>query len=147
MDEAKLKHKLQLIERLHVGATTDGERMATSEARRRIQARLSELERTDPPVEYRFSLTDPWSRKLFLALLRRYDLRPYRYPRQRHTTVMVRVPERFLDETLWPEFEQLDQTLRAYLSDVTSRVIADAIHADDSEAAEVGEAARLPAGD
>jgi hypothetical protein len=30
-------------------------------------------------VEYQFSLADAWSRKVFVALLRRYDLEPYRH--------------------------------------------------------------------
>ena len=55
---------------------------------------------------FRFTLADTWSRKLFLSLLRRYDLKPYRYRGQRRTTVMVKVPKPFVHETLWPEFRQ-----------------------------------------
>ena len=84
-------------------------------------------------------MPDPWARKLFLALLRRYELRPYRYPRQRHTTVMVRVPRRFVDETLWPEHQALSESLRSYLNEVTERVISEAVHEDHSEAAETPE--------
>jgi hypothetical protein len=40
-------------------------------------------------VEFRFSLADQWSRHLLVALLRRYGIKPYRYSRQRRTTVMV----------------------------------------------------------
>jgi hypothetical protein len=80
MDEAKLREKLQKIEALFAGATTEGERGAAAEARRRVQQRLASVERLDPPIEYRFTLADGWSRKLFVALLRRYDLKPYRYP-------------------------------------------------------------------
>ena len=107
MDEATLRSKLERIEALFAGATTPGERVAAGEARRRILERLATLVREDPPVEYRFTLGDVYARKLFLALLRRYDLKPYRRRGQRHTTVMVRVPARFVDETLWPEFQQL----------------------------------------
>ncbi|HEY9607478.1 MAG TPA: hypothetical protein V6C85_38190 [Allocoleopsis sp.] len=38
--------------------------------------------------------------KLFLALLRRYGVEPYCYSRQKHTTVMARVPVSFANETL-----------------------------------------------
>ncbi|MFQ5412411.1 MAG: hypothetical protein ACE5EC_08925, partial [Phycisphaerae bacterium] len=72
--------------------------------------------------------------RLFVALLRRYGIQPFRYYRQRRTTVMARVPASFLDRTLWPEFHELNQTLRAYLDDVTNRVIAESLHADASEA-------------
>jgi hypothetical protein len=81
-----------------------------------------------------------------VALLRRYDLKPYRYPRQRHTTVMVRVSERFVNETLWPEFQQLSGTLRSYLMDVTTRVVAQVIHRDTSEAREEAEPKQLTPG-
>jgi hypothetical protein len=137
MDEADLRAKLERIEALFEGAATAGERVAAAEAKRRILARLDALARESPPIEYRFSLGDVWARKLFLALLRRYDLRPYRYPGQRYTTVMVKVPKRFVDETLWPEFQQLSATLTGYLDEVTERVVRQAVHQDSSEATEV----------
>ena len=111
--------------------------MAAAEARQRILARLRTVERESPPIEYRFRLGDVWARKLFVSLLRRYDLRPYRYSGQRYTTVMVRVPKRFVDETLWPEFEQLSATLRVYLDEITERVVREVLHGDSSEAEEV----------
>lgn len=89
-------------------------------------------------------MADMWSRRVFLALLRRYDIRPYRYKGQRHTTVMARVSKRFVDETLWPEFEALGSTLRSYLDEVTNRVVAEVIHADLSEAAVTDEPKQLP---
>lgn len=137
MDEATLRARLERIEALFSGATTPGERVAAGEARQRILDRLATLRRVDAPVEYRFTLADVYARKLFLTLLRRYDLTPYRRRGQRHTTVMVRVPARFVDETLWPEFQQLSATLRGYLDEVTERVIADVLHRDSSEAQEV----------
>ena len=135
-DEARLLEKLLRIEALHAGATTAGERSAAAEAKRRILERLTELRQSDPPVEYRFVLDNAWSRRLFLALLRRYGLRPYRYPRQRANTVMVRVPRSFVS-TLWPEFVALDEALREHLDAVAQRVIGQAIAGDTSEAEEV----------
>ena len=137
MDEAKLREKLSRIEALFAGATTEGERVAAAEARRRIQLRLQAVERSDPPVEYRFTLADPWSRKLFLALLRRYELKPYRYRGQRRTTIMVKVPKPFVNETLWPEYVQISTVMRAYLDEVSDRILASVIHGDSSEATEV----------
>jgi hypothetical protein len=137
MDEARLRAKLERIEALFAGAATTGERMAAAEARQRILARLHAVERESPPVEYRFRLGDVWARKLFLSLLRRYDLKPYRYRGQRYTTVTVKVSKRFVDETLWPEFQQLSATLRGYLDEVTERVVHEVLHGDSSEAEEV----------
>ena len=132
-DERRLIEKLLRIEALFARPGTEGEKAAAADAAGRIRARLKDLAQSDPPVEYRFSVADPWSRKLLHALLRRYGVGPYRYRSQRRTTVMARVSRRFVDETLWPEFLELDRTLRAYLSDVTERVIADAICPDARE--------------
>jgi hypothetical protein len=137
VDEAKLIEKLRRIEALHAGATTDGERIAAAEAKKRILARLGELQRADPPIEHQFMLRDPWSRQAFNALLRRYGLRPFRYPRQHKQTVMVKVSKRFVDETLWPQFQAINRALQVYLHEVTERVIRQALDASSSEADEV----------
>ena len=42
-----------------------------------------------------------------------------------------------IEQVLWPEFQQLDEALRRYLSEVTTRIIRDQMHKDVSEAAEV----------
>lgn len=144
MDEAKLIEKLRLIEALFAGATTEGEQVAAEHARQRILKRLRSMEVEDPPVEYRFSMGDMWTRRVFVALLRRYGLRPYRYRRQRYTTVMVKVSKRFVDETLWPQFESLSETLREYLSEVTDRVVVQVINDDLSEAPVINERQALP---
>jgi hypothetical protein len=80
------------IEALFAGATTPGERLAAEAALARIKGRLADAQRTAAAIELQFSIADPWSRQLFLALARRYGLRPYRYPRQRRATVMLQAP-------------------------------------------------------
>ncbi len=134
MDERQLIEKLRRVEALFEGPGTAGEQEAAGSALDRLRARLEELQKHDPAIEYRFSLADMWSRRLFVALLRRYGIRPYRYSGQRYTTVMARVPRRFVDETLWPEYTELNEVLRAYLEDTTERVIRQGIHEDSSEA-------------
>jgi len=142
--ESHLREKLRKIEALFLGAGTAGERLAAEAALERVRAKLKEIERQDPPVEMQFSLPDQWSRHLFMALCRRYGLKPYRYRRQRRTTLMVRAPRHFVETVLWPEFSDLDNDLRAYLQEVTLKVIREEVYADTSEAAEVPEA--LPPG-
>jgi hypothetical protein len=146
MDEARLIERLRGIEALHAGAKTPGERIAAERGRERILERLHALGESDPPSEFQFSMSDMWARKVFIALLRRYGLRPYRYRRQRRTTVMVRVPERFLDQTLWPEFEEISKTLHSFLEETTERVISQVLHQDGSEAEVVAEPRRLETG-
>lgn len=146
MDEVALVEKLARIEALFAGATTEGERVAAAEARRRIQERLEATRKTDPPVEFKFTLADTWSRRVFVALCRRYGLKPYRYRGQRRTTVMVRVPARFVNETVWPEYQQINETLQSYLGEVTERVVREVLQADSSEADEVPEPHKLGPG-
>ncbi len=134
MDESTLIDKLRRIETLFAGATTPGEKDAADRARQRILERLAQSKKVQPAVEYHFSMKDMWSRKVFVALLRRYDITPYRYKRQRHTTVMARVPSTFVDETLWPEFQEFSDILQRYLSDVTERVVSEVLHEDSSDA-------------
>lgn len=136
MDEAQLREKLRKIEALFAGAGTAGERMAAEAALERLRARLAETQKRDQPIEMQFSIADQWSRRLFLALCRRYGLKPYRKPRQRSTSVMLRVPKGFVDQVLWPEFQELNVALVHYLDQVTLRVIQASIHNDVSEATE-----------
>lgn len=142
--EAALREKLRKIEALFAGAGTSGERIAAEAALGRVQARLNELGLRDLPVEMQFSLPDQWSRRLFVALCRRYELKPYRLYRQRLTTVMLHVPRSFIDQVLWPEFQELNKALRQYLDEVTTRVIRDEVHGDTSEAAEMRPALPSP---
>lgn len=133
MDEiAKLIETLRRVEALYEGATTPGERVAAGFARERLDARLKEM-LEDKPTEMQFSLQNHWSRKLFVALARKYELEPYRYYRQRHTTVMLRISRRFCEEVLWPEFVKLDKILVKHLNEITDRVVREAIHNDASE--------------
>ena len=74
--EGTLLEKLRKIEALHAGTTVDGEREAARRAAERIRARLEELRGREQDAEMVYSLPDPWKRKLFCALCRRYGLKP-----------------------------------------------------------------------
>jgi hypothetical protein len=143
MTEQELVEKLEKIERLFAGATSDGEREAAAQARDRVRSRLAASGTTGDEIEYKFSLADVWSRRLLLALMRRYGIRPYRYRGQRRTTVMARVSESFVERILWPEYNELNRVLTEYLSEVTERIVRDHIFADTSEAEEEEEMFRL----
>jgi|688.fasta_scaffold171090_2 hypothetical protein len=143
--EQQLVERLRRIEALHARAASEGEREAAQRARDRIQARLQELEAEEPPIEVRFTLADQWSRHLFVALLRRYGIAPYRYRGQRRTTVMARLNRRFVNDTLWPEFLELQSTLAAYFDTLTDRIIEQALEVDAGEAEERNQSApQLP---
>jgi hypothetical protein len=132
-EEQQLIAKLRKIETLFARPGTEGERRAAEDASNRIRARLTALEEIEPAVEFRFSVADAWSRSLFIAVLRRHGLRPYRYHGQRRTTVMVSVVKSYVDATLWPEFLQLQTVLHEHFEAITKRVIAQAIGTEDGD--------------
>jgi len=142
--DARLRDKLRKVEALFAGAGTEGERLAAEAALQRVRARLAEIGRSEQPTEIQFSVPDTWSRHLFLALCRRYGISPYRYPRQRRSTIVVRTPRRFVDDVLWPEFKEVDAELRAYLEEVTQRMIREEVFSDTSDAPEVAQSALPP---
>jgi len=138
-DIDRLREKLRKVEALFAGASTKGEQMAAGEAIERIKKRLAESGHAQKPVEFRIALADGWSRRLFVALCRRYGLQPYRKRGQRHTTVMIRVPESFVNDVLWPEFQQLNAALREYLDAATNKIIREEVYKDAGEAPEDNE--------
>jgi len=145
MTEQELVQKLEKIERLYTGATSDGERGAAANARDRMRAKLKKMQQDTPEqcVEYQFSMKDMWTRKLFTSLLRSYGISPYRHRRQRYTTVMAKVSKTFVDETLWPEYQALSKVLNEYVSNITEKVIHDHIFKDVSEASVMDEPKQL----
>jgi hypothetical protein len=117
--EDQLRDRLRKIQALFEGATTIGATAAT-----------------EPPVEFQFSIPDPWQRRLFSALCRRYGLRPFRYKRQRLTTIVVSAPRSFVNGTLWPEYQELRAALNSYLNEATERIIREEVYGDAAEASE-----------
>src|ERR1043166_5661714 len=126
-DRQKLLETLRKIEALHAGAATPGERDAAASARERIRARLMSVAQQERSEEFRFSMDNPWSRKIFIALLRRYGIDPYRYSRQRRNTVMARLPRSFVEQTLMPEFEEMNRALFDHLERITDEIISEEI--------------------
>lgn len=135
MDFQQLLEKLHRIEALHAHASTEGEREAAAEAQKRLKERLAGT--PDERVqEYKFSLADTWSQRLFMALCRKHGLSPYRYRGQRRTTVMVRSAESFVNEHLWPEYQGMAQLLQEHLDELTTRVISEVLKTEDVDASE-----------
>jgi hypothetical protein len=142
-EESALKEKLRKIEALFAGAATAGERAAAGAAADRIRARLRDSQGRERAVEIRFSLPDPWSRRLFIALCRRYGLRPFRHARMHRQSVVVNAPQSFIHQVLWPEFTEINGALTDYLADITDDVIRAEVYREAGEAEEVAEPARL----
>ena len=138
-----LRDKLRKIEALFAGAATPGEKAAAGAAAERIRERLGKAAGAEKSVELKFSIPDVWSRQLFIALCRRYGLRPYRHPRMHRQSIMLQAPQRFMEQVLWPEFRELNAALIAYLSEITEKVIREEVHKETGEAEEIDEPTRI----
>ncbi len=146
MTEQQLRERLRKIAALFEGAKTQGEREAAAAAMARVKEALKTAQPgpeprahyfyEEPLVEMQFSLPDPWQRRLLSALCRRHGLTPFRYKRQRLTTLMVRVKRSQMDYVIWPEYCQLRDALDEYLSEATNRIIREEVYGDVSEAGE-----------
>lgn len=142
--ENEIRDKLAKLEALFARGATAGERAAAGAARDRLQARLGlDLDDSEEPeTEMQYSLPDVWSVRVFVALCRKHGIRPYRYPRQRRTTVMVRVRQSNFEQSVGEEFRMLHRELTAYFSEMVDHLIADAMKSDGDD--ETLEQRRLP---
>jgi hypothetical protein len=51
-------------------------------------------------------------------------------------TVVVRAPRSFVEQVLWPEFQDLSAALSDYLAEITARLIREEIHGETTDAEE-----------
>ena len=124
-EDSDLRAKLAKLEALFRRAGSPGEKSAAGAAMERLQARLEGTGgKREAEIELQHSLPDLWCVELFCAVCRKHGVRPYRYRRQRRTTVMVRVREREFYSEAWPEYCRLHAELSAYFGDVTDHLIS-----------------------
>jgi len=95
----------------------------------KVQKDLIEFE--EPDVEVKFSLEDSYTIKLFIALARKHGFRPYRYPRQKRSTIMLKGKQSYIDQKLWPEFTVLSDELDFMLDQITNEVIITTLKQSD----------------
>jgi hypothetical protein len=84
-------------------------------------------------IEMKFSFPDTWAVRLFVAVCRKHGVKPYRYPRQRRTTVMVRAPPERFDAEIWREFSALHTELNVYFGETVDHLIHSAMHSDGDD--------------
>lgn len=58
--------------------------------------------------------------KLLMALCSKYGIKPYRYPRQKVTTVTVKINKGFLDRVLWKEYLDYSVLLDRLFDEITA---------------------------
>lgn len=127
-----LLERIRKIESLIYGAATEGEKNAAISAKERILNKYPELEIHKNPKEYALYTQGNWHKKLLLAICRKYGVKPYRYHRQKYTTVMVRINEDFLNKILWKEYLEYSEHLEKLVSEITDDLI-DKIHKYEEE--------------
>jgi hypothetical protein len=114
-----LPDKLIKIHALIERASSEGERRAAILAKERIMKRQKQY-----PIEFRVTLHSIWQKRLFVGLCKKYDLKTYRYPRQKHTTTMVKISPSLMDECLWPEYIRFSSILQDLIEDVLNSVLS-----------------------
>ena len=128
-----IRAKLEKLEALFARGATEGERAAAGAALDRLNSRLG-AGAQEEEIEFQYSLPDAWAVRIFVALCRKHGVKPYRYPRQRRTTVMVQVQKTAFEQTVLAEFTTLHAELVAYFKDTVDHLIADAMKSDGDDA-------------
>jgi len=135
LDEKRIIEKLLKIQALYEKAASEGEKNAALAAMQRVTEQLKTAQSVTQE-EFKFSFNNPWSRRLFISLLRKHNIRPYRKPRQKGTTVMAVMTSEYCDKILWPEFLALDKELIGFINQATDEIIRKAVNPDISEPCE-----------
>ena len=129
-----IRDKLAKLEALFARGATAGERAAAGAALGRMQARLDAIGRkAEPDVELQYILPDAWAVRVFVALCRKHGVTPYRYPRQRRTTVMVRANKGDFERKIASEFRMLHRELTRYFDEMVNHLIADVMKSDGND--------------
>jgi hypothetical protein len=128
-----LLERIKKIEALIIGASTDGEKDAAISAKERILEKHPHLEIHKNPKEYSLRTHGEWSKKLLLAICRKYGVKPYRYKRQKYTTIMVNINEDFLNEILWKEYQEYSKHLDKLIEEITDDLISKIYKHEDED--------------
>jgi len=126
-----IRERLTKLEALFARGATAGERAAAGAALERMQARLEK--EGEAEIEVKYSLPDVWSVRLFVAICRKHGVQPFRYRRQRRTTVMVRIRKSEFERTVAAEFHALHQELANYFAEMVDHLISDVMKSDGDD--------------
>jgi len=132
-DHGDIRERLAKLEALFARGATEGERAAAGAALERLQARRDSGQSDEPEIELQYSLPDVWAVRLFVALCRKHGVTPYRYPRQRRTTVMVRVRQSAFEQTIAAEFQTLHKELTRYFNEMVDHLIDNVMQSDGDD--------------
>ena len=123
-EQNDLLKKIAKIEALIEGTDNLSEKDAARAARERLKDRLTPDLTPAEIIEFKMLTPDTWHAELLKAICRRSGLRPFRNPRQKHTTVMVHAERHFFENTVWPEYEQYARHFEDLVEEITGQLIA-----------------------
>ncbi len=139
---AVLRDRLAKAQALAARGATPGERMAAQAAVERIRLRLDAMLRETsakppppppppppPSCEFRYSIRDPYGRRVFKAMCEVRGYRMLRRKHQRHTTIRVKVPSAAHGNRLFDEYLEIHSFLQRDLVEVAERVIRERVRA------------------
>ena len=58
-------------------------------------------------------------------------------------SILIKTPKSFMEQVLWPEFQELNAALVAYLSEITEKVIREEVYRETGEAEEIDEPTQI----
>ena len=138
-----LLDKIKKIEAIIASSKSDGEKQAAALAKSRLLERHEE-EKASKPVEYTVPLGNHWRKKLFIALCQKYQIRPYRYKRQKYTTVMIRADSSLVENILTPEFNKYAAMLEELAEEILGDIISQIHNVKEEEIVIMGELPQAP---
>lgn len=115
--------KLDKLFALFERAGSEGERIAAGDAIQRLLAKHS-LSEADDHREWTYTFPDFGSSRLFRCVCKKYGLETYRYKRQKHTTVNVKMPEevqQLVDKDFDGLWDQWQELTRGILGELVER--------------------------
>jgi hypothetical protein len=115
----RIIEKIKKIEALIERAGTEGERVSAINAKNRLEKAKSKKE-----LEYSLRTPDRWHKQLLVAICRKHGYKPFRYHRQKYTTVMVRISTEFLNNVLWKEYQEYSEMLTSLVNEITYDLIS-----------------------
>jgi len=137
-----LYDKIKKIEALLASTQFEGEKQAALSALARIAANHGEVKPVNPALinakEFTMYTSSNWNKRLLLAVCRKHGLNPFRYHRQKYTTVVVRANQDYFNQVVWKEYLAYTKHLDLLIDDITNELI-DKIHAPVEEQVVAGE--------
>ena len=130
--------RIKKVEALIAWATSKWEKNAAEATKKRILEKYPQIEILKDITEIKITSLEKSDKKLLKAISRKYWLEPYRYYRQKYSTLIINCNVWFFDEILWPEYIRNRDILDNLVDDITWDIISK-IHKEEEDTVIRGE--------